>query len=216
MATTTHRYAHHGPESFGDAELLGLVLGNSSSSSGLRTAATLLERFGTLDAISRASVASLAATPGLGPTRAARLHAALAAGRRSLRRPPDPPHLLRSPLDALELVGPPLRGLPHEELHGVYLDRRHRVLGQRRLTVGSDAFTVVDPRQVLRPALSLSASAVILAHNHPSGDPTPSQQDRVVTRRVADAARIVGLRLLDHLVIGDHGHVSLAEQGECG
>jgi len=88
------------------------------------------------------------------------------------------------------------------------------VLHLRRLTVGNDALTIVDPRQVLRPAVQLSASSVVVAHNHPSGDPTPSREDLEVTARLAHAARIVGVRLLDHLVLGAGRFVSLAEQGQ--
>lgn len=86
-------------------------------------------------------------------------------------------------------------------------------MAHRRLTHGSDAFTVVEPRQVFRYAVGLGASAVILAHNHPSGDPTPSAQDREVTTRVARAGALLGLPLLDHLVAGDGAWVSLAAEG---
>jgi DNA repair protein RadC len=95
----------------------------------------------------------------------------------------------------------------------LFLDRRRRLLAHRALTRGSDAFTVVDPRQVFRVAVGCSASAVILAHNHPSGDPTPSRQDEDVTRRVVQAGRTLGIPVLDHLVVAGARYVSLAESG---
>lgn len=115
---------------------------------------------------------------------------------------------------ARSAFGPVFDGLDVEELHALYLDRRHRVLGVQRLTIGSDRLTVVDPRQVLRPALVLQASAVVLAHNHPSGDPVPSPEDREVTRRVSAAASLLGYALLDHLVVAGDAWMSMLERGD--
>jgi DNA repair protein RadC len=111
------------------------------------------------------------------------------------------------------LLAGPLRALEHEELHALYLDRRNRPMAVRALTRGSDAFTIVDPRQVFRPAVRLGALAVILAHNHPSGDPSPSPADLEVTRRVDRAGKVLGIRLLDHLVITAGAETSIAERG---
>lgn len=211
------RYHHRGPDEFGDTELLALVLGTGAGGRGtLAMAAELLEQFGDLDGIASAQTAELCAVRGVGRARAARVHAALQVGRRSLRRPLEAPSPVTSPEQAAAVLTPALRALVHEELHALYLDRRRRSVAHRRLTRGSDAFTVVDPRQVLRPAVALGASGVILAHNHPSGDPTPSPQDREVTRRVASAGRVVGVQLLDHIVVGDRDWVSLAQFGLCG
>jgi DNA repair protein RadC len=208
------RYAHDGPQTFGDADLIALVLGTGTPGrSPNAIAAALLERFEGLGGLTRAQVPEIAQVPGVGPVRAIRLHAALEAGRRSLRAAAVLERPVSTAHDAWTALGPPLQGLPDEELHALYLDRRRRPLARRRLTQGSDAFTVVDPRQVFRPAIGLAASAVILAHNHPSGDPTPSPQDRDVTRRVAAAGKVLGIALLDHLVVGAIGYCSLAEEG---
>jgi len=95
-----------------------------------------------------------------------------------------------------------LEHLDVEELHALYLDRRARPLAIRRLSVGNDSSTIVDPRQVFRPAIQLGACSVIAAHNHPSGDPSPSAEDRAVTLRLMEAGELLGVPLLDHLVIG--------------
>jgi DNA repair protein RadC len=122
---------------------------------------------------------------------------------------------ITSPEDAVEILRAMALG-DAEQLVAVYLDRRHRVLATRRLSIGSDAFTVVDPRAVYRPAIQLGAAGVIMAHNHPSGDSSPSSQDKEVTRRVKEAGRVLGVPLLDHMVVvrgGDGGWTSLAELG---
>jgi len=150
---------------------------------------------------------------GLGQARAVRIHAACSLAQRASRSR-RPGIRVVDASTAWRVLRPGLEHLEHEELHALYLDRGGRVLHLRRLTVGNDALTIVDPRQVLRPAVQLSASSVVVAHNHPSGDPTPSREDREVTARLAHAARIVGVRLLDHLVLGAGRFVSLAEQGQ--
>ena len=209
------RYRHHGPASFGDAELLALVLGTGAGGcSALGIAAGLLDRHGDLAGVAEAPVEALARQVGIGPARAVQLHAALQAGRRSAAGRVDLERPVCTPRDAWEHLGPLLGPLDAEELHALYLDRRRRPCGHRRLTRGNDGFTVVDPRQVFRPAVAFRAHALVLAHNHPSGDPTPSAQDREVTRRVGAAGRILGIALLDHLVVAGTRWVSLAERGE--
>ncbi len=209
------RYGHAGPEGFGDAELLALVLGTGTAGrSAGEIAASLLSRHGSLEALARVHPTELSLEPGVGPARAVRLHAALEAGRRSLRQPGGLPEVIRDADEAWAILGPRLMGLVDEELHALYLDRRGRPLATRRLTRGSDAYTVVDPRQIFREAVSVRAASTILAHNHPSGDPEPSQQDLDITRRVASAGQVLSIPLLDHLVIGRGAWVSLAERGE--
>ena len=198
---------------FGDAELVALVLGTGSSGrTSLEIAATLLDRFGGLAGLTRRQPHELCEVHGVGSERAVRVLAALEIGRRALDPcvPDDP---VCSPAQAWRVLGPGLQGLLDEELHALYLDRRRRPVARRRLTRGSDAFTVVDPRQVFRIAVGVGASGVILAHNHPSGDPTPSAQDRDVTARVARAGRVLGVPLLDHIVVGASAWRSLAEEG---
>ncbi len=208
------RYRIEGPGGFGDAELVALILGAGiQGRTALEIAAGLLERFGGLGGLHRRQPHELMLEVGIGLERSVRLHAALEAGRRALRAPELPDDPVQTPIAALRLLEPGLRGLVDEELHGLFLDRRRRPLALRRLTRGSDAFTVVDPRQVFRIAVGVGASSLILAHNHPSGDPEPSAQDHEVTHQVARAGRILGIQLVDHLVIGAGAFRSLAEAG---
>ena len=132
---------------------------------------------------------------------------------RAARTPRTRPPVVRSPADVYDLLAADMAHLPTEELHGLYLDRRQRLLHRRQLTRGNDRFTIVDPRMVYRVAVELGAASVIVAHNHPSGDPTPSSADAEVTRRLAEAGALLGVPLLDHVVIAAEGHASLAETG---
>ena len=135
-------------------------------------------------------------------------------GRRSSRRPdsrlfdPGPAHDAPSvvtPEDLLEVVAPPLTGLDREHCLLVSLDVKHHVIGVRTVSIGSVAHTFMQPREVYRDALLEAAAAIAVAHNHPSGDPEPSPEDRAVTRRLARAGEVLGVPLVDHLVIGAPG-----------
>lgn len=205
------RFALEGAAALADETLLALILGGRDG--GRDRASQLLAQHRTLDALSRAEPDELRNQAGLTRQQATRVLAALHLGRRSLRRHLAELPTVCSPESAFQVFAPSFTGCETEELHAIYLDRRRRLLARRSLSRGSDQFTVVDPRQIYRPALRLGASAVILAHNHPSGDPTPSHQDREVTRRVGEAGRILGISLLDHLVIADERFVSLAAEG---
>ncbi|MFK7929256.1 MAG: DNA repair protein RadC [Myxococcota bacterium] len=207
------RYAQNGPAQLGEVELVALVLGTGSGGrSALGIAADLLHRFGGLRGLASAEPGRIAnEVQGMGPARAVRLHAGLQAGRRSVGAR-DHGQTIRTPEAAFELLSPALLPLDVEELHALYLDRRLRLVAYRVLTRGSDGLTIVDPRQVFRPAVQLGASHVVMAHNHPSGDPTPSVMDREVTRRVHRAGQVLGVALVDHLVIASGGWRSLAEQ----
>lgn len=205
------RYTRSDGDGFGDVELLALVLGTGTAQRSARAIATdLLDTFGGPAGLAAAPVAALAGRHGVGPARAVRVHAACRLSRRSVTRHTG---WVRSADDAWRAFRGPLEGLLHEELHALYLDAGSRVRLHRRLTVGTARFTFVDPPRILGPALATGAAAVLIAHNHPGGDPEPSGADLESTRRLALAAQAVGVPLLDHLVIGDGRYVSLAERG---
>lgn len=127
-----------------------------------------------------------------------------------LARPPLHSHVrIKTAADVAALVGPRLVGLPRERMMVLLLDQKHGLLSTAMVSEGWIEGTVVDPREVFRPALAERASAVILVHNHPSGDPTPSRQDKELTRRLHTAAEALGLRLVDHVVVASQGHRSV-------
>ena len=191
----------------GDGELLARALGCS-----VTHAVGLLDRTGGIDGLVRAGPRSWTSLAGVGPARAGSTRAAMELGRRLGRRVRR--SAVHDPDEAARWCRPHLRGLEDEVLLGLYLDRRHGVLGLRTLTRGSPDHTIVDPRQILREGLRMGASALILAHNHPSGHPEPSVMDLEATSRVQRAAREVGLHLVDHLVFGGDRYTSMAGRGD--
>lgn len=213
VARPRERLLARGAVALADSELLDLVLGTSG---GRSLAETLLERFGGLHGIARATAGELVRVPGMGPARVTALLAALCLGRRvaSGERPRGAG--LRSAAQVHRLLSPHLRHLDQEVFVGLYLDNRHRVLREVQIAEGGLTACAVQPREVLVPALREGAAALIVAHNHPSGDPAPSPEDVALTTRLYAAAQVLGVRLLDHVVIGDGRYVSLAEEGLLG
>lgn len=202
------------PSDVPDHLLLAVLLAGATRGSPVDVAQQVLLRAdGDITRLSRKSIYE--STPGVGPAGRARIGAATELARRiDYRRVAQSADPIMSPDQAAAILATVSVG-PYEKLSALYLDRRHRPLGTRLVTVGNDSLTVVDPRQIFRYAMELGASSVILAHQHPSGDPSPSYQDIDVTKRVMSAGRILGIRLLDHLVIGNTGNwVSMATRGE--
>jgi DNA repair protein RadC len=207
------RYLLHGPQQLGDEELLALALGTGCAGLPARqVAAALLRRAGGVAGLLAMGPGAMRTVPGLGPARGVRLHASLELGRRALHFEEEG-QAVKEAVDALAWFRPRLAGLAREELHALMLDRRHRVLAYLELSRGNEAHTIVDPRQVFREALLHRASAVIVAHNHPSGDPAPSGADVDVSLRLEQAGRLLGVELLDHLVVAGGRWCSLRERG---
>ncbi len=209
---TDERYHLLGPESCNDAELLALILGPRRGRSARALALDLLEAAGSLFNLRHMPVPRLAEVPGLSPALALRLHAALAAGVRAAHKAPeaDP---IRCAGDAAAWFVAGLDGLADEELHVLCLDVRRRPICYRRLTRGTDTATIIDTRQILSLAIGARAHAVVVAHNHPSGSLEASEEDIYATERLAAAAAVVSVDLLDHLIISGEAWISLAEQG---
>jgi DNA repair protein RadC len=203
-------YLQYPSAEYSDSEVLSLLFGGASDKAQMR-AQHLLDSFGGLEAIANADAQSISRHAGIGPKLAARLHASFETGRR-LFRPRRPSPLLHTP----ESVYKQLHGhlvAAEEELWALYLDRQKRLLMQKRITIGSYAYTIVDPRQVFHHAVLCRASSLVIAHNHPSGDPQPSAQDLQITERIALAGRLLCIPLLDHLIMGSGRYCSLAKLG---
>jgi DNA repair protein RadC len=208
------RLASHGSEALSDAELLALLLRTGRTGrSAERLARELLERHRGLAGLARAAAAELHATPGVGPAKGASLVAALELGRRLAARRLERGDPIRSPGDVHRHFHPHLRDAACERFLVLLLDGRHRVLRWVQTSQGTLTASLVHPREVFRPALQEAAAAVILVHNHPSGDPTPSREDREITERLVRAGGLLGIPVLDHVVVAEHGYVSLREEG---
>lgn len=209
------RAAEVGVESLGDAELVAIVLGTGRAGVPVGTlAAILLDEHGGVAGLARAGVGGLAQTPGLGPAKGARLAAAVELGRRAVfaaSLPACPKLPDRAAVEAW--ARPRLATLDHEELWVLALDGRHGLRAARRAASGGIHGLHVSARDVLRIALREAASAFVLVHNHPSGDPTPSDEDVAFTHTVVDAAALVGTPLLDHVVIARRRASSMLDLG---
>jgi DNA repair protein RadC len=203
-----------GPQELADAELLALVLGGGTPErSALELAGILLARFGTLTRLATRTPAEISAVRGMGPAKSAAVLAALDLGRRLQERPIVPGAHFSSSHDLVAHYGPRLRDRKTELFLAVLLDGKNRVLREVRISQGSLTASIVHPREVFNAAIRESAAAVVFVHNHPSGDPSPSRQDLEVTRRLVRTGEVVGIRVLDHVILGAEGHVSFADSG---
>ncbi len=203
-----------GPEALSDAELLALVLRTGGpGGDALDLARRLLEAHGDPRGLATVTSPELVATRGMGRAKAASVVGALELGRRLVGRTLEPGSPLRSPADVHRHFHPLLRDARTERFLVVLLDGRHRVLRAATISEGTLTASLVHPREVFRPALREAAAAVVLVHNHPSGDPTPSAEDREITERLGRAGEILGIRVLDHVVVAERGFASLREEG---
>jgi DNA repair protein RadC len=191
-----------GVSSLSDPELIAILLRTGlRGANAVEVGRQLLEKYKSLTGISRCSVKELREIPGIGATKALELVAAFGLGQR-LARETLSKQKLDSPELVSELVGPEMRRLRTESLRVILLDTRYRLLHIEEVSLGSLNESIAHPREIFRPALTYSAYAVIVVHNHPSGDASPSQTDHSLTRRLAEAAELLQIKLLDHIIIG--------------
>jgi DNA repair protein RadC len=208
------RFLSHGAASLSTVELLALLLRTGSRThSALELATDLLSRHGSLDGLAGATPQELCATRGVGPVKAVHLLAAFELGRRLTMLPPRRRAAIRGPADAAALVMDALRFCDTERFLVVLLNTRHQVIGLVEVTHGGLASSPVHPRELFKAAVRASAAAILLVHNHPSGDPTPSRADVALTARLCQAGRVMGIPILDHIVVGDGRYESLRERG---
>jgi DNA repair protein RadC len=203
-----------GADALSPAELIAIILGTGSRGEMVTDLArALLVEFGGLRGLARASVAELRRRKGLGDAKIAQLKAALSLASRLRELPGDERPAIRSPDDVFALVGFEMSALEQEELRVLLLDTKNRVLAMRTVYVGSATATTLRVGELFREAIRQNATAVIVVHNHPSGDPTPSADDVNVTEAIREGGRLLDVAVLDHIVIGQGRHVSLKATG---
>lgn len=206
-----------GPAALADAELLAVLLrsgrrGGSAVDLG-REVLALAGEAG-LPGLWTCGAEDLSRLRGMGRAKAATLLAALELGRRVAVATPEAPRV-NSAAEAARQLGD-MAGLDREQFRVLLLNTKHRLLGVEVVGVGGLDQVAVHPREVFKPAIRRSAAAVILAHNHPSGDPEPSAADLLLTQRLVAAGRLLGVAVLDHVIVGRQGHVSLRARGVVG
>ena len=197
------RLARLGPEALRDAELLAIVLRvGSKGRSALTLAEDLVTRYGSLAALAAASLDSLQKTAGIGRDKAVTLQAAFALARRMARELHEESTLLNDPASVADCIREELRHLEQERFLALPLDTRGRLIRIETVSAGSLDSAMAHPREVFRSAIAANAASLIVAHNHPSGDPSPSQADIRVTRNLAEAGALLRIPLRDHVIMG--------------
>ena len=214
------RFARLGPAMVGNEELLAILLRTGMKNlSAVQLAEQLIKRYRNLDALARAPLPELAAIKGVGQTKAIQLQAAFELARRLSQHQDDGPRLVTTPTDAAALVREDLRLLDRESFRVILLNTKNAHLKTCAVSLGSLNASVVEPREVFKDAISASAAGMILVHNHPSGDPTPSSEDIAITRRLVKAGEMLGINVHDHIIMGrrvagrEQDFVSLKELG---
>lgn len=203
-----------GATALGDNELLAVVLGHGrANASALDLANAVLAGTGGIERIARAGYDELRRIPGIGAARAAQIVAAVELGRRTLSRSGRERVQITSPRSLADMLLPLYGSRPVEQFGVVLLDTKHRVMRTTVVTVGTLDASIVHPREIFREAATAGAAAIVLFHNHPSGDPEPSQDDVLLTRRLVSAGVLMGIDVVDHVILADARYCSLREKG---
>ena len=204
-----------GPDSLSLAELIAIVFGTGYKNEGVLVLADrLLQEYGSQGLTDVRSTAQLRQATGLPPVKSCQMVACFELGRRLFGCRPKGSRVVafRSPRDVYEFVCD-MRSLRKEQLRGLYLNARNKIIHEEVISVGTITANLVHPAEVFRPALEYSAIGIIIVHNHPSGDPEPSDEDIAITSQLVQAASLLGLKLLDHIIVAEHGYRSLSEIG---
>lgn len=199
-----------GPGALTDRDLVAVILGTGGEGEGVLELAERVTHAVNLRLLPRVPVEELLLVRGLGKARAAQLLAAAEVGSR-LWPDGEPAPVLRGPETVFQLTKD-IRGANREHFVGFYLNTRNQLLRREVISIGSLNASIVHPREVFTPAIAVSAASLILAHNHPSGDPTPSEEDLAITRRLTEAGRLLGIDILDHVVVARDSYASFKER----
>jgi DNA repair protein RadC len=198
---------------FSDQELLAIIVGTGTRDHDvIDLSQGMLKRFGGLSGLAGAGIREIAGTRGIGPAKAVRIHSAFEIGRRVITRPADTSRM-DSPGAVWNLLLPRMAGLKQEEFRVLILNNKNGLLKNRTISVGTVSEALVHPREVFRDAIRESGAAVIIAHNHPTGELSPSREDIATTRRLVEAGTIVGIPVLDHVIITNVAYFSFKEGG---
>ena len=207
------RLKNYGPKALSTSELLAIILRTGTTRDNvIELAAKLLTKYGGLSGLMRVDFVELCSEHGLGEAKASQLKAALEMGRRLGMLSNEEKYQIKSPADAANLVMAEMTYLDHEEMRILILDTKNQVIENMKRYEGTVNSSVLRAAEIYRPAIIRNCPAVIVCHNHPSGDPTPSPEDIAVTEQLVEAGKVLDIELVDHLVIGSQRFVSLKER----
>ncbi|WP_404404119.1 DNA repair protein RadC [Jeotgalibacillus malaysiensis] len=208
------RFINQGPQSLSNQELIAILLRTGSKEeSVINLSNKLLQEFNGLRSLKEASFDELTAIKGIGHAKAVQVLAAVEVGRRIANITFEDRFTIRSPEDGATFLMNEMRFLTQEHFVALYLNTKNQIIHQQTIFIGSLNSSIVHPREVFKEAFKRSAASIICAHNHPSGDPSPSKEDIDVTRRLVECGKMIGIEVLDHLIIGEKKYVSLKEKG---
>ncbi|WP_106497016.1 RadC family protein [Lentibacillus sp. Marseille-P4043] len=203
-----------GASHLSNQELFAILLGSGTrEESVMALSQRLLMHFEGLSLLKDATIEELTAIKGIGTAKGVLLLSAIEIGNRLNQYKPSDRYVIRSPEDGADYIMEEMRGLNQEHFVVLFLNTKNQIIHRQTIFIGSLNASIVHPREVYREAVKRSAASIICAHNHPSGDPSPSQEDIHVTRRLVESGKMIGIELLDHIVIGDRKFVSLKEKG---
>jgi DNA repair protein RadC len=208
------RLLRGGASVLSNQELIALMLGSGTKSeSVLELSGRVIRHFDGLRLLKEATAVELMEIRGIGEAKAVQLCAALEIGRRIKQFPVEETHIVRSPQDVADYMMEEMRHLKQEHFIALYLNTKNAVLHKKTLFIGSLNASIVHPRELYKEALRYSAASFICLHNHPSGNPEPSQEDIDVTKRLTETGKMLGIEMLDHVIIGDRRFCSMKEKG---
>jgi DNA repair protein RadC len=208
------RFLQHGPEAMSSAELIAILLGSGTQGMPvLKLAHEIVTRFGGLKQLAEATIEELCQIRGVGLAKAVQLKACFNLGLRVSKQDVSQKYRIENPLHAYHLLKDELQKETREVFVTILLDTKGGVITHLVVSIGTLSNTLVHPREVFYPAIRHKAASIILAHNHPSGDPTPSQEDYEVTKDLIRAGHLMGIPVNDHIIIGGHGYTSLRQKG---
>lgn len=208
------RLRFFGADAVSTSELIAIIIGSGTRGcSVLQLAQQLLQRFGSLTSLAEATIEELIQVKGLGIAKATQLKAALSLGTRLVPLDEEGPKRLERPEQVFGLLKSEFQVYKQEVFCVLLLDAKGKLIKKEHVSLGTLTQALVHPREVFYPAIRHKAASLILAHNHPSGDPSPSSEDLEVTSRLVEAGRQIGIPIHDHVIIGRDGYVSLRERG---
>ncbi|WP_342305651.1 DNA repair protein RadC [Methanolobus sp. ZRKC5] len=207
------RLLKYGPDALSNAELLAIILRTGTQKENIINLCSRIFSEYNIKQLSHANISRLTQIHGIGNAKAAQIAAVFELARKLEGFTDDPKRKIKSPADVYSLLYPRMREHKRERLVALLLDTKNHVIREEVVSIGSLNANIVHPREVFKAALMESCASVILSHNHPSGDPTPSREDIAVTEKLVEGGKLLGIDVLDHVVIGDGRYVSLKDEG---
>ena len=208
------RLRSFGPEALSAQELLSLVIGRGiPGKSVMNIAQELLSKFGNIKAISQATIEELSQIKGIGFAKAAQIKACFELGKRQDLEPELRDFDIKNPQSVVKAIQSSIKDKAKEHFKLILLNARNKIIGISTVSIGTLNSNLVHPREVFKDAISHSAASVVFAHNHPSGDPEPSEDDLTITERLTEAGKILGIEVIDHIIISKNGFFSFKEKG---